>query len=97
MRKISLCATAAAMVAIGFGVWNASTGTRLVAPSLVQGIEGIDSHQVMMNTKGLATAKLVDYTFRVPLSSAGTEPLSFGGGITRRRTPRRWVGWNSGS
>jgi hypothetical protein len=63
MRKISLCAIAAAMVAIGFGVWNASTGARVVAPSLVQGIEGIDPHQVMMNTKGLATAKLVDYTF----------------------------------
>ena len=63
MRKISLCAIAAAMVAIGFGVWNASTGTRVVAPSLVQGIEGHDPHQVMMNTKGLATAKLVDYTF----------------------------------
>jgi hypothetical protein len=51
------------MVAIGFGVWNASTGARVVAPSLVQGIEGIDPHQVMMNTKGLATAKLVDYSF----------------------------------
>ncbi len=36
---------------------------RVVAPSLVQGIEGIDPHQVMMNTKGLATAKLVDYSF----------------------------------
>ncbi len=52
MRKISLCAIAAAMVAIGFGVWNASTGARV-----------IDPHQMMMNTKGLATAKLVDYTF----------------------------------
>jgi hypothetical protein len=66
MRKISLCATAAVMVAIGFGVWNASTGTRVVAPSLVQGIEGHDPHQVMMNTKGLATAKLVDYSFVFP-------------------------------
>ena len=63
MRKISLCAIAAVMVAIGFGVWNASTGARVVAPSLVQGIEGIDPHHMMMNTKGLATAKLVDYTF----------------------------------
>ncbi len=49
MRKISLCAIAAAMVAIGFGVWNASTGARVVAPSLVQGIEGIDPHHMMMN------------------------------------------------
>jgi hypothetical protein len=60
MRKISLCATAAAMVAIGFGVWNASTGARAVAPPLGH---GIDPHQLMMNTKGLATAELVDYTF----------------------------------
>jgi hypothetical protein len=66
MRKISLCAAAAAMVAIGLGVWNASTGTRVVAPWLVQGIEGIDPHQVMMNSKGLATAELVDYTFVFP-------------------------------
>jgi hypothetical protein len=50
MRKISLCAVAAAMVAIGFGLWNASTGARVVAPPLGQ---GIDPHQVMMNTKGL--------------------------------------------
>jgi hypothetical protein len=66
MRKISLCATAAAMIAIDFGVWNASTGTHVVAPWQVQGIEGIDPHQVMMNTKGLATAELVDYTFVFP-------------------------------
>ncbi len=48
MRKISLCAIAAAMVAIGFGVWNASTGARVVAPSLVQGIEGIDPRAAML-------------------------------------------------
>jgi hypothetical protein len=59
MRKISLCAIAAAMVAIGFGVWNASISARVVAPSLGQ----VDPHQLMMNTKGLATAELVDYTF----------------------------------
>jgi hypothetical protein len=60
MRKIRLCAIAAAMVAIGFGVWNASTGARVVAASPGQ---VIDPHQMMMNTKGLATAELVDYTF----------------------------------
>jgi hypothetical protein len=61
MRKISLWAiAAAAMVAIGFGVWNASTGARALAPPLVQ---GIDPHQLMMNSKGLATAEFVDYTF----------------------------------
>jgi hypothetical protein len=63
MRKISLCVIAAAIVAIGFGVWNASTGARVGAPSLVRGIDGIDPHQVMLNAKGLATAKLIDYTF----------------------------------
>jgi hypothetical protein len=60
MRKISLCAITAAMIAIGFGVWSASTGARVVAASPGQ---GIDPHQMMMNTKGLATAELVDYTF----------------------------------
>jgi hypothetical protein len=60
MRKISLCVTAAAMVAIGLGVWNASTGARVVAPPLGG---DIDPHQLMMNAKGLATAELVDYTF----------------------------------
>jgi hypothetical protein len=64
MRKISLCAIAAAMVAIGFGIWNASTGTRV--PSLVQGIEGHDPHQVMMNSKLLATGKLVDHALVFP-------------------------------
>ncbi len=59
MRKINLCAIAAAMVAIGLGVWTTSTGTPVV-PSVGQ---GVDPHQMMMNTKGLATAKLVDYTF----------------------------------
>jgi hypothetical protein len=49
----------ASFSAIG-GRPNASTGARVVAPSLGQ---GIDPHQMMMNTKGLATAELVDYTF----------------------------------
>jgi hypothetical protein len=61
MRRIGLCAIAAAMVAIGFGVWNASTSRRVVAPSLSH-----DPHQVMMNAKGLATAELVDFTFVFP-------------------------------
>jgi hypothetical protein len=59
MRKISLCATAAAMVATGFGVWTASTSAR-IAPSLGQ---GIDPLQMMMNTKGLAVEEFADYTF----------------------------------
>ena len=48
MRKISLCATAAAMVATGFGVWTASTSAR-IAPSLGQ---GIDPLQMMDEHKG---------------------------------------------
>jgi len=59
MRTISLCAIAAAMVAIGVGVWTVSTSTPAV-PSVGQ---GFDPSQMMTNAKGLATAKLVDYTF----------------------------------
>jgi hypothetical protein len=60
MRKISLFAIAAAMVATGVGVWAASTTNARVAPSMVQGIEPL---QLMMNAKGLATAEFADYTF----------------------------------
>ena len=59
MHKIGLYAIAAATVAIGLGVWTVSTTTHAI-PSVGQ---GIDPHQVMMNTKGLATAEFVDYTF----------------------------------
>jgi len=59
MRTISLCAIAAAMVAIGVGVWTASTSTHAV-PSVGQ---GVDPSQMMTNAKGLAPAKLVDFTF----------------------------------
>jgi hypothetical protein len=60
MRKISLVAIAAAMLAIGVGVWAASTTNARVAPSMVQGIEPL---QLMMNAKGLATEEFADYTF----------------------------------
>jgi hypothetical protein len=60
MRKISLCAVAAALIATGLGVWAASPTTARVSPSMGQ---GIDPLQVMMNAKGLATAEFVDYTF----------------------------------
>jgi hypothetical protein len=59
MRKIRLFAVSAAMLAIGFGVWAAAPSNARV-PSMNQGIEPI---QLMMNTKGLATAEFVDYTF----------------------------------
>jgi hypothetical protein len=47
-----------AMVAVGVGVWAASTTD--AAPSMGQGIEPL---QLMMNAKGLATAEFADYTF----------------------------------
>jgi hypothetical protein len=59
MHKISMCAIAAAMVAIGLGVWTASTHTPVV-PSVGQ---GVDPSEIMKNSKGLATAEFVDYTF----------------------------------
>jgi hypothetical protein len=60
MRRISLFAVAAALVATGFGVWAASTTNARVAPSMGQGIEPF---QLMMNAKGLAAAEFADYTF----------------------------------
>ena len=59
MRKINLFAVAAAMIATGFGVWAAGPSNARV-PSTSQGIEPM---QLMMNTRGLATAEFVDYTF----------------------------------
>ena len=59
MHTISLCAIAAAMVAIGLGVWTASTHTP-VAASVGQ---GVNPSQMMTNTRGLAPMEFVDYTF----------------------------------
>ena len=60
MRRISLCAVAAALMATGFGVWAVSTTNAHVAPSTGQGIEPF---RLMMNAKELPLAQLVDYTF----------------------------------
>ena len=60
MRKISLFAVAAAVVATGLGVWAASTTDARVAPSMGQGIEPL---YLMMNAKELPTAEFADYTF----------------------------------
>jgi hypothetical protein len=60
MRKISMFATAAAMVAIGVGVWAASDTSARVAPSMAQGIEPL---QLIMNAKGLPTAEAYDHGF----------------------------------
>jgi hypothetical protein len=59
MRKISLIAVAATMVARGFGVWAAAPINARV-PSTGQGIEPL---QLMMNAKGLPTEEFADYTF----------------------------------
>ena len=59
MRTISLCAIAAAMVAIGVTVWAGRASTPVAAPVG----QGVDPYQIMTNTKGLAPAKLVDFTF----------------------------------
>jgi hypothetical protein len=59
MRKISMCAVAATMVAIGFGVWAAApTNARVGSTG-----QGIEPMQLMMNAKGLPTAEAYDHGF----------------------------------
>jgi hypothetical protein len=61
MRKSSLFAVAATLIATGFGVWAASTtNARVTAPSIGQAVEPF---QLMMNAKKLPTVEFVDYTF----------------------------------
>ena len=58
MRKITLFAVAAALVATGFGVWAAVPSNAARVPSTSQGIEPI---QLMMNA--LPTAEVYDHGF----------------------------------
>jgi len=60
MRKTTLFAVAAALVATGFGVWAASPTNARVSRSMGQGIEPF---QLMVNAKRLPTVEFVDYTF----------------------------------
>jgi hypothetical protein len=60
MRKISLFAVAAALMATGFGVWAASPTNARVSPSMGQGIQPF---QLMVNAKGLPPTEFADYTF----------------------------------
>jgi hypothetical protein len=60
MRKITLFAVAAAVIATGFGVWAAAPTSARISPSMSQGIEPL---QIMMNAKGLPTVEFADYTF----------------------------------
>ena len=58
MRKTTLFAAAAALIATGFGVWAASPAR--VSPSISQRIEPF---RLMVNAKNLSRAEFVDYTF----------------------------------
>ena len=60
IRRISLFAIIAAMIATGVGVWATSATSARVSPSMGQGVEPM---HLMMNAKGLTVAKLADYTF----------------------------------
>jgi hypothetical protein len=60
MRKITLFAVAAAVIATGvFGVWAASP-TNARVPSLDQ---GINPQHLTMNARALRTTEFADYTF----------------------------------
>jgi hypothetical protein len=59
MRKTSMFAVVAAVIATGFGVWAASP-TNARAPSIGQGIEPF---QLMLNANNLPTTEFADYTF----------------------------------
>jgi hypothetical protein len=56
MRKVAI---AAAMIAVGFGVWVASPSNAR-APSLSR---GIDPHQMMMKASAMPVTEFVDYSF----------------------------------
>ena len=60
IRRISLFAIIAAMIATGVGVWATSATSARVSPSMGQGVEPM---HLMMNAKGLTVAELADYTF----------------------------------
>jgi hypothetical protein len=60
MRKISLFAVLAAVIATGLGVWAASTTNARVAPPMGHGIEPF---QLMINAKELPSPEFTDYTF----------------------------------
>jgi hypothetical protein len=60
MRKTIVFSVAAALFAIGFGVWAASPVKAPASPSMVQ---GIDPLQMMVNAKEMPTVEYADYTF----------------------------------
>jgi hypothetical protein len=60
MRKTTLFAVAAAVIATGFGVWAASPTHAPASPSMSQRIEPLE---LMKNAKGLAKAEFYDHGF----------------------------------
>jgi hypothetical protein len=60
MRKITLFAVAAAVIATGYGVWAGAPTSARVTPSMSQRIE---PSKLMVNAKDLSRAEFVDYTF----------------------------------
>jgi hypothetical protein len=60
MRKSSVFAVAAALIATGFGLWAASTTNARVAPSTGHQIE---TFQLMTNAKDLRNVEFADFTF----------------------------------
>ena len=59
MRKVSLIAVAAAVIATGFGVWAGAPTSARVTPSMGQGIEPF---QLMMNAKELPAQHYDDFS-----------------------------------
>jgi hypothetical protein len=60
MRKTTLFAVAAFLIATAFGVWATAPNHARVTPSMSQGIEPFE---LMKNAKGLATAEFYDHGF----------------------------------
>lgn len=60
MRKSSVFAVAAALIATGFGLWAASTTNARVAPSTGHQIE---TFQLMTNATDLRNVEFADFTF----------------------------------
>ena len=60
MRKTTLFAIAAALIATGFGLWATAPTDAHVSPSTAQAIAPF---QLMVNAKDVPTVELADFTF----------------------------------
>ena len=61
MRKTTLFAVAAAVIATGFGMWAAEPTSARNTPW-----QGIEPLEFMVNAKSLPTQEFADYTFVFP-------------------------------